>query len=285
MISPANVPIRGLPLKDGIYRTLAFQRYPELLNAISTRRSPEGGDWNMSARRGSPQHPPSPETALANRSLFASYLGIPPERMVACRQVHGTEVAVVGSDDAGRGVLAGSPPIPDTDAMVTATRNLFMMVLAADCPPVFLYDPVQHVAGLAHSGWKGTVGRIAGRVVETMQGEFGTRPEDVQAVVGPGIGPCCYKVGPSVVEAAEASFAQPWRATRYGPPLFVIDNGEVYFNLWEAIRRTLIESGVGKLNINIEGMCTMHNTSLFYSHRGEAGQCGLFSAVLGVRET
>src|SRR5437588_2109066 len=99
----------ALPVERGIYRVSPLDRFPELLHGISTRRSPDGDDWNLSARRGTPQHPPSWDRALANRETFARALGIPLDRMVGCQQVHGSEVAVVGSKDAGRGMYPNVP--------------------------------------------------------------------------------------------------------------------------------------------------------------------------------
>ncbi|HEX8218273.1 MAG TPA: peptidoglycan editing factor PgeF [Chloroflexia bacterium] len=271
----------GVPVRDGIYSVLALRPYTALLHGISTRLSPEGTDWNLSARRGTPANPPDPEVAQANRGSLARRLGISLDRMVGCQQVHGNEVALVGDGDAGKGMLPGQPGIPDCDAMITATPGLYLMALSADCPPVFFYDPAHRAIGLAHSGWKGTVARISASVVESMGRHFGSRPEDIVAVVGPGIGPCCYKVGPSVVEAVESAYSRPWSVRL---PLLELYEGEVYFNLWEGIRRALVEAGVPPRNVAVDGLCTMHNTGIFYSHRGEAGQCGLFGAVLGLRE-
>ena len=270
----------GLPVRDGIYTVLALRPYRELLHGISTRLAPDGTDWNLSARRGTPANPPDPEVALFNRARLAEGLGISLGRIVGCQQVHGTEVALVGEEDAGKGMLPELPSIQGCDAMLTATPGLYLLALSADCPPVFFYDPVHRAIGLAHSGWKGTVGRISASVVEAMGRHFGSRPEDIVAVVGPGIGPCCYKVGPNVAEAVETAFSRPWSLRSQ---LLDIYDGEIYFNLWEGIRRALVEAGVPPRNIAIDGLCTMHNTGTFYSHRGEAGKCGLFGAVFGLR--
>ena len=175
----------------------------------------------------------------------------------------------------------GDPSIHGADAMITNAPGLYLLALSADCPPVFFYDPASRAIGIAHSGWKGTVGRISARVVEAMTREYGTDPADLVVAVGPGIGPCCYKVGPNVVQAVEEGFPRAWTQKIQ---LLDIYEGEVYFNLWEAIRRALVEAGVPVKQISMENMCTMHNTGIFYSHRGEAGQCGLFGAVLGMRE-
>jgi len=272
-----------LPVHRGIYSVWALEQYPELVVGISTRTAPDGGDWNLSARRGTPQHPPDPAIALSNRIKLAEALGIELDMMVGCQQVHSAEVAVVSVADAGRGMRPGVPSIEGADAMITATPGLFLMVLAADCPPVFFYDPVSRAVGLAHSGWKGTAGRIAGKVVEAMSTEFGSRPQDIQVAIGPGVGSCCYNVRDDVTNQVESSFPEAWQQSRNVDALLTHDEGLVYFNLWAAIKRALLDVGVAADNISSGALCTAHNTGTFYSHRGEEGKCGLFGAVIGLR--
>ncbi len=271
----------ALPVENGIYWVGALSCYPELLHGISTRVSPLGDDWNLSARRGTLQRPPSWDRAIANRETLARRLGIRLDRMVGSQQVHGSEVALVGPGDAGRGMHPNVPGIQGADAMVTDTPGLYLLALAADCPPVFFYDPVRRAIGLAHSGWKGTVARIAANVVEAMVDDFGSDPSDIIAAIGPGIGPCCYAIGLNVIEAAESAFPGAWNPT--GPLLETRDSA-TYFNLWEAIRRALLDAGLRPQNVTVEDVCTSDNLGTFYSHRGEAGQCGLFGAVLGLRD-
>ncbi|MEO5951108.1 MAG: polyphenol oxidase family protein, partial [Chloroflexia bacterium] len=142
------------------------------------------------------------------------------------------------------------------------------------------YDPQRQVVGLAHSGWKGTVERIAANVVEAMVDDFGSDPRDIVAVVGPGIGPCCYAVGANVISAVEENFTGAWNGST---PLLEQRDGQTYFNLRETIRRAILESGVPEGNVTVEEVCTADNLDMFYSHRAEKGQCGLFGAVIGLK--
>jgi copper oxidase (laccase) domain-containing protein len=113
-----------------------------------------------------------------------------------------------------------------------------------------------------------------------MRDHFGSDPASIVAVVGPGIGPCCYAVGDDVIHAAESSFPAAWD----GPsPLLERRDGQVYFSLREGVRRALLDAGLHPDNITADDICTAHRRDLFYSHRGEAGQCGLFGAVFGLR--
>lgn len=269
----------ALPVEDGIYRVAVLERFPELLQGITTRLAPDGEDWNLSGRRGTPEHPPSMERAFANRRKLAERLGISLERMVGCQQVHGSEVAVVGPEDAGRGMFPDRPSMQGADAMVTNAPGLYLMALSADCPPVLFYDPVKRAVGMAHSGWKGTVAKVAARTVEALRREFDSDPADIVAVIGPGIGACCYEVGQNVVEAAQAAFPGSWE-----DGLLAERGGSTYFDIPGAIRAALLEAGLDPENVAAEGVCTGHNTRTFYSHRAEAGQCGLFGAVLGLHD-
>jgi hypothetical protein len=107
-----------LYIQGGVLRVGALDRYPELLHGISMRVAPDGEDWNLSARRGSPEHPADPEVALRNRQKLAGLLGISVDRMVGCRQVHGTLVARVGAADAGKGMRPENPSDGDRRAWV-----------------------------------------------------------------------------------------------------------------------------------------------------------------------
>jgi YfiH family protein len=275
--------VKTVFLEDAIYKIGVLERFPELVHGISTRLAPGGGDWNLSAKRGTPEHPPSAHAALANRRKLASRLGIPLASMVGCQQVHGNSVAVVGSEDAGSGMLPGVPALSGCDAMVTSTPGIYLLVLSADCPPVFFYDPVRHAVGLAHSGWKGTVGRVSANVVRAMHANFGCEPANIVAAVGPGIGGCCYSVRDDVVRAVEQAFPDAWRPVGQSSPLLGRRDSVVWFDIPQAIYRTLLDAGISAANISVEGVCTAHNLHVFYSHRGEAGQCGLFGAVIGMR--
>lgn len=282
-LAPSPLPADTSRVEDAIYTLPSLTRYPELLHGISTRRAPDGRDWNLSARRGTPQHPPDPAVAFANRRLLADSLGISLSRMVGCQQVHGAQVVAVGASDGGKGMSAGAPAIEGADALITDTPGLYLLALSADCPPVFFYDPVRHVVGLAHSGWRGTVGRIGASVVSAMANTYGSHPTDIVAAVGPGIGPCCYAVGANVIEEVERAFPASEGLPGH-EPLLEEREGQIYFNLHATIRRTLLEAGLLPPNVSAEETCTAHNLHLFYSHRGEAGQCGLFGAVLGMRD-
>ena len=128
-----------------------------------------------------------------------------PMRVVQAHQVHGDRVAVVTSADTTREELEGY------DALVTDVPGVAIGARTADCIPVLMYDPVHRAVAAVHSGWKGTVLKIAAKALSVMASKYGTRAADIIAVIGPGIGPGSFQVGPEVADAfLAAGFPETW---------------------------------------------------------------------------
>ena len=128
-----------------------------------------------------------------------------PMRVVQAHQVHGDRVAVVTSAGTTREELEGY------DALVTDVPGVAIGARTADCIPVLMYDTVRRVVAAVHSGWKGTVLKIAAKALAVMASKYGTQPKDILAVIGPGIGPDSFQVGPEVAEAfLAAGFPETW---------------------------------------------------------------------------
>ena len=179
-----------------------------------------------------------PASVLENRRRALAALGAGLDDAVFAEQVHGAVAQVVGAADRGRGTRASAGAIPGADALVTADPGTVLAVLAADCVPVVLYDPVAHVLGCAHAGWRGTVGRAVAAAVAAMR-SLGTRPSDVIAGIGPAVAPDRYQVGPEVAEAATSAFGD-----RAPDVLRATGPGQWQFDLRTANRLVLTEAGV-----------------------------------------
>ncbi len=136
------------------------------------------------------------ENVDENRRRVAVAAGFAIDRLRVTKHVHGTHVWVVGDPL--------SEPA-EFDGLVSATAGDTLGAFAADCIPMVFADPVRGVAGAAHAGWRGTVAGVAGNVVRVMSERFGSRPADVRVALGPSIGPCCFEVGPEVVDAFSAA--------------------------------------------------------------------------------
>ena len=206
-----------------------------------------------------------PAAVQANHERIYACLGLAPAAVVTARQVHGAQVAVVGSSDAGT-------VVPSTDAVVSNEMGITLLLRFADCAPVVLYDPQRRAIGLAHAGWRGLVAGVVANTVAALQSAFGCRPADVLAGVGPAIGPCCYQVGPDVVAEVERVFDHPGDLFTGQP------DGTMHFDLPAAVRRHLQLCGVTR--IEDSGLCTSCHTDEFFSHRAEHGRTGRFAAVV-----
>jgi YfiH family protein len=210
-----------------------------------------------------------PDVVEANRALMYEALCVRGEDVVTPHQVHSTTVRVV--DERDRGQL-----LPQTDALVTATPGVVLMLRFADCVPILLYDPVRRAAGLAHAGWRGTVSGMAGAAVRTMVEALGCRPRNILAGIGPSIGPCCYEVGADVTEAMSSAF--PDIDGLFEPK----DQGHGHLDLWAANRWQLAAAGVR--NVEVAGICTACRTDEWFSHRAERGKTGRLGALIGLPE-
>ncbi len=179
-----------------------------------------------------------PAHVLENRRRALAALGAGLGDGVFAQQVHGAAAEVVGLADRGRGTRTGADAIPAADALVTADPGPVLAVLAADCVPVVLYDPVAHVLACAHAGWRGTVAGAAASAVRAMV-SLGSRPADLVVGLGPAIAPGRYRVGAEVAEAAEKAFGERASAVLHpaGPEQW-------RFDLWTANRMVLQAAGV-----------------------------------------
>ncbi|MHB0857787.1 MAG: peptidoglycan editing factor PgeF [Anaerolineae bacterium] len=210
-----------------------------------------------------------PDAVESNLARIYAVLGFGPEQVVTGHQVHGDRVAVVGQGDAGK-------VLPETDALITNIPGLALLLRFADCVPVLFHDAERGIVGIAHAGWQGTAQRIAAKTALAMVAVYGCRPEALHAAVGPSIGPCCFEVGPEVVDAVRASVPEAaWSAIeRQGSPRPHVD-------LWQANAWQLQEVGVRR--IEVAGVCTQCRREEFFSHRGEGGRTGRFAALIGLR--
>ena len=257
----------------GTFNSLTEYRR-ELIHGISTRlggksKSPFA-TLNLGLHIGD-----EADTVWYNRQEFCSAVGISAEKMVTADQVHGDNIAVVTVGDAGRGAKHYSEAIGGTDALITNVPGIPLMLFFADCVPVLIFDPIKKAIGISHAGWKGTVSKIAQKTVLALSSQYGTRPSDCLAVIGPSIGPCCYEVDEAVMSRLRAEFT-------YWQDLVTPVGDRWKLDLWETNKRQLIDIGVKSDNVEKSSVCTACNTSIFFSHRAEAGRTGRLGAVIAL---
>lgn len=245
-----------------------FDQWPELTHGVFTRH---GGvsqtPWaslNMGGNVGD-----DPKAVRQNHERMYAALGVPDERACSVWQVHSADVIIATGPVRQRRWLALA------DAMVTDRADTPLSMRFADCTPLLFHDPVQGVIGMAHAGWRGTVQGVGANVVRVMVQSYGCKPANIQAAVGPSIGPEHYQVGEEVVAAVQNYFG-----TVDGLIERDARDGTAYLNLWAANCLDLQRAGVEQ--VEIAGICTFKENADFYSHRAEKGRTGRFGAVIAL---
>lgn len=216
-----------------------------------------------------------PAQVRENRRRSLALLGLPVEAGVMAGLVHGDRVvALTGTEGATPGDVG---VVPSCDGLITDQVGLALIATAADCVPIYLYDPVRRAIGVAHAGWRGTVAGIAGKTAQAMVAQYGCQPGDIHAAVGPSIGPCCYEVDEAV--------AGPLRQ-HYGPGADALLTpgkapGKYQLDLWAANRLDLERAGL--TDVTIAGACTSCQVDRLFSHRAESGQAGRGAALIAMQ--
>jgi YfiH family protein len=235
----------------------------------------------------------SPQTVHANRAAFLAALRAPNMHLVTNRQIHSDLACVFTSVPASQ--CRG-------DALLTRERSLLLGVLTADCVPVLLVDTKCRAVAAVHAGWRGTLRRVTEKTLGRMRAEFGTRPRDVLAALGPAIGRCCYQVGIEVAQKFHAQFAaarawfdgpfdrlvaddspNPLQWLNMHPPGHQPPPPTARLDLFAANCWQLVEAGVSTKNICVAPFCTACRTDLFFSHRREHGRTGRLLGAIGIR--
>jgi polyphenol oxidase len=224
---------------------------------------------NLSFRMGD-----RPEDVAVNRTRAAEAFGVPLGTLVFADQVHGREVTEVGASDAGRGVGALDDPLPATDALVTATPAVTLVILVADCLPLALFDPDAHILAAVHAGWRSAAAGIVPTALRAMAAH-GARPERLRAYLGPAVAPERYQVGPEVVDALAGAVAPAAldggvaRPDRDEP-------GHARVDLVAAVRQQLAAAGLRAEHVLDSGTTTADPS--FFSDRA-ARPCGRFALL------
>jgi YfiH family protein len=288
-----------------VIRAPVWEKYPWLRHGFSARMggvSEIYGDHSLNLGWTKED---DAANVVENRRRFLAEVAGKPAGVVGLRQFHSGMIRVVERGDGplvtaeGRAVLRG-------DGVMTDVPGVMLGVGVADCVPVLVADVKRRAVAAFHAGWRGTLARIVERGIGTMRMRYGSRPEDLVAVVGPSIGGCCYSVGEEVRFEFESQFA-------YAPQLFseVYDSDpvrdkypllfltarapghsnigpQIHLDLWEANRRQLLDAGLKTKKITVVGECSACSrvgTRLkYFSHRGESGFAGRMMGVVGVAE-
>ncbi|MGC8902088.1 MAG: peptidoglycan editing factor PgeF [Fervidobacterium sp.] len=244
-----------------------FLNFPKVVHYFTTRvisdenKINELGELNMGV---------SDENFPKHFEYFAKLSNIDSQRCVFSHQVHGKNIKVITSEDVGKPYW--DRKLKDTDGLITKEKGLFLVTTYADCMPILVYDPLNGVIGVAHSGWRGTLHEIAKELVLKINEEFGSKPGDVFVSVGPSIGPESFAVG----EEIAAEFL-----VKFGKEVVRQEKEKLYVDLWKAVK--LMLNSIGVEHIEFSQIDTYRCTSYFYSYRKEATK-KRFAAVIGMLE-
>ncbi|HCC07166.1 MAG TPA: peptidoglycan editing factor PgeF [Clostridiales bacterium] len=219
----------------------------------------------------------SEENVLENYKIYSNAIGVDYTKLVFSDQCHNNNIRIVTEDDIGKGIIK-EKDYQDIDGLITNIKGIGLVTLHADCAPLYFYDPIKKVIGLAHAGWKGTAMEIAGKMIDVMKNNFGTNPEDLLVAVGPSICGKCYEIGEEVKEEFDKmsidvseyiSFDE--KSQKYFPDISLIN------------RKLVIDKGVKPENVTVSDICTMTNLDIFFSHRGHKGKRGSQAAVMQLK--
>lgn len=274
-------------LRVGIERVAAWDAYKWLRHGFSTRQGGVSTIYGGNSLNLGWTKDEDPAAVAENRRLFyrTAQGDLPDSRnlqTVTLRQIHSALVLPIRRQDGvfeGRLQTADGKAVLEADGAVTDLPGVMLAVQTADCVPVLIADVNKRAVAAIHAGWRGTVARIVEKGCETMREEYGSRPEDLVAAVGPSIGACCYAVGGEVRSQFGSQF-------EYADALFTTVGDQMHLDLWEANRRQLLDAGVPEERITVLGECTACALSQgerkYFSHRDEHGFTGRMISVIGV---
>lgn len=209
------------------------------------------------------------DNVAENRNRLAAMLNVPSENLIFPYQTHRDSVCVIDKEFISKNKEEQLHLLDGVDALITNEIGVCIGVGTADCVPILIFDPKNKVLAAIHAGWRGTVSRLAPKVVEIMKTRFNSNPSDLVAGIGPSISPDYFEVGDEVVD----------QFTNSG---FLIDDigyynfetSKYHIDLWFANELLLSQSGVRFDNIEVAGLCTYYHSDQFFSARRQGIKSG-----------
>lgn len=225
---------------------------------------------NLGANRGD-----DPDNVAENLRRFCAAIGADPTGVVKNRQVHSALVRPVTRADAV--ARLSDPGVFEADGLVTDQPGVCLTVFSGDCIPILFYDPTRRCIAAVHAGWRGAAAGIAARAVKAMAEGYGSRPGDILAAIGPGIGPCCFETHWDVPQTVRAQLG-----AEADPLIAPIPNVHEKFrvDLKGVSALWLQKAGLSPQHIAICPACTACGLDQFWSHRVQGGSRGSMAAMI-----
>jgi polyphenol oxidase len=276
--------VRGLK----ILQLDAFEKFSWLVHGFSTAPGGVSGLDGQKVLNLSFTDWDTRENVLENRKKFQTALGAEEFSLINLKQIHS---AVIWP-------FASVPTEPcKGDASLTKTPGLLLGVQTADCVPILLVDPQKRIVAAVHAGWRGTLARILEKTVGELHAQYGSKPSDLLAAIGPSIGPCCYEVGAELVTQFSSQFTDaaeyfdeprsgeepnPLQWLNMKPPGHQPPPKNVHLDLPKANRSQLLAASLPEKNIFSSGLCTACHLDLFFSYRKQGPRSGRLLSTMGI---
>lgn len=253
------------------------QRFPGLSAGMTTKNGGNSkGDFsslNLGFHVGD-----DADDVVLNRQTVSELIDFPLNSWVGAEQVHHIGLKKITATDCGAGAYSYDQSFKGTDGFYTNEAGILLTLCFADCVPLFFIAPNSGMIGVAHAGWKGTVGQIASEMIRVWESE-GIQPQQIFVAIGPSICEKCYIVDNHVINLVEKILEDVDRK-----PYNLINKGQFSLNLRELNRLVLLKAGVPDENIFITGLCSSCDSDLFYSHRRDQGRTGRMLSFIGWKE-
>ncbi len=233
--------------------------YPHIQHGTFLRSggTSEGPFQSLNLGEGTSDHP---DRIKMNREQVRKALGL--EKLIFPHQMHGMNVQRITAKNIDK--------MPHVDALFTTEKNVGLAVTHADCQAAIFYDPVHEAVGIAHAGWRGMAQNLYARVVEAMQRDLGTQPQNLIACISPSLGPD-HAEFKNYRQELPQDF---WPYQVVGKPL--------YFDLWAIGQKQLLAAGLLERNIELSGICTYCNEKEYFSHRRDK-ETGRHATVVALK--
>ncbi len=212
-----------------------FKNYSELVYGFSER-----ADGSMKWFADPDTYRPNEE----NRQRFFGKLGVSLNQIVTADLVHGTRVVLAGATEA-------STAIPQTDGLISREANVFLTITAADCFPLYFYNPSSGAIGLAHAGWRSIMSGMVGEMVRALGGD-----DHLFFGLGPGIRVCHFEI----------SSEDSKKFSEY-PEAIQEREGKTFVDLPLIIKQQLEVAGLQTEHIEDSNLCTHCLVDRYFSFR------------------
>lgn len=257
--TPALVPLRS-PLLDGL---------PNLEHGFLTRNGglSQGAYASLNIGYGLGD---DVKVVDDNWRLIGQLFNIQPALLLRIEQVHSAKVIDVDSLNVDFATIDPQSPPPtqmiQADGLFTLSNGLALCIRTADCVPLLIANA--HGPGIAavHAGWRGLASGIIAKTARLFA-DHEIPAQDLRVAIGPHIGPCCYQVGPEVLDAL-------------GPDSGQQRGAHLYANQAQVARRQWQSVGVAEQHIAQVGPCVSCAAGQFFSHRRDKGQTGRQASVI-----